>query len=103
VYFRPHEVWEIRGADITLSPVSSAAIGQIVRSKGLSLRFPRFIRTRDDKSIEQASTVGFLINIYKQQQGGGKAAFDGDDLVDVGWESEVSEVIEEEEEEDVSY
>ncbi|KAG2146048.1 ATP-dependent DNA ligase [Suillus bovinus] len=90
VYFRPHEVWEIRGADITLSPVSLAALG-LVDSRGLSLRFPRFIRTRDDKSPEQASTTDFLAQIWKNQQGKSKTtAGDADDgdLIDVESDAE---------------
>lgn len=91
VYFRPHEVWEIRGADITLSPVSLAASGLCSSSRGLSLRFPRFIKIREDKSPEQASTTDFLAQIWKDQQGKSKAtAGDADDgdLVDVEPEPE---------------
>ena len=49
---------------ITLSPVSVAALGLVSESRGLSLRFPRFIRVRDDKgqAIEQASSPEFLAN-----------------------------------------
>ncbi|KAI0062904.1 ATP-dependent DNA ligase [Artomyces pyxidatus] len=86
VYFRPHEVWEIRGADVTLSPVSIAARGLVSDSRGLSLRFPRFIKTREDKSIEQASSPEFLANIFRDQQGKGKhetAGADDGQLVDV--------------------
>lgn len=91
VYFRPHEVWEIRGADITLSPVSVAALGLSSSSRGLSLRFPRFIKTREDKSPEQASTTNFLAQIWQDQQGQSKATAgeaDDGDLVDVELDSE---------------
>lgn len=44
VWFEAAEVWEIRGADITLSPVHKAAIGKLHESRGCSLRFPRFIQ-----------------------------------------------------------
>ncbi|KAF9070120.1 ATP-dependent DNA ligase, partial [Rhodocollybia butyracea] len=81
VYFKPAEVWEIRGADVTLSPVSVAARHLTSSSKGLSLRFPRFIQVRDDKSITQASDASFLAKIWKNQQG--KPMEDeGDELVD---------------------
>ncbi|KJA20726.1 hypothetical protein HYPSUDRAFT_42794 [Hypholoma sublateritium FD-334 SS-4] len=69
VYFKPHEVWELRGADITESPVSVAALGMASSTRGLSLRFPRFIRVREDKSIETASSPSFLVDIWKNQQG----------------------------------
>jgi len=68
VYFRPHEVWEIRGADVTLSPVSVAAQGLVSEDRGLSLRFPRFVRVREDKSVEQASSTDFLARMYQEQQ-----------------------------------
>ncbi|KAL4255020.1 DNA ligase [Abortiporus biennis] len=72
VYFKPQEVWEIRGADVTISPVSVAALGLISNHRGLSLRFPRFIKIREDKGIENASTPDFLANMYKAQEGRGR-------------------------------
>lgn len=71
---------------ITLSPVSLAALGMVSSSRGLSLRFPRFIKTREDKSLEQASTVEFLAQMWEGQQEQSKAAqggTDDGDLVDV--------------------
>lgn len=55
VWFRPCEVWEVRGADITLSPVYPAAKGLVSEERGLSMRFPRFLKRREDKGPEQAS------------------------------------------------
>ncbi|KAK0466463.1 ATP-dependent DNA ligase [Desarmillaria tabescens] len=85
VYFKPQEVWEIRGADITISPVSIAAKGLVSSTKGLSLRFPRFIRVREDKGVSQASTPKFLADMYTDQQGrsGRKGGNDEGDLIDV--------------------
>ncbi|KIJ67942.1 hypothetical protein HYDPIDRAFT_25397 [Hydnomerulius pinastri MD-312] len=96
VYFRPHEVWEIRGADITLSPISLAALGEVSSVRGLSLRFPRFIRIREDKNPELASTSKLLAQMYRDQQGKGKhtTGADDGDLVDMEFEAE--EQIEEE-------
>ncbi|KAF9454008.1 ATP-dependent DNA ligase [Macrolepiota fuliginosa MF-IS2] len=85
VYFQPQEVWEIRGADITLSPVSVAAKNLVSSPRGLSIRFPRFIKIREDKSIEQASTPEFLSSIWRKQQGNSRE--EGDDLVDVDFHS----------------
>ncbi|PBL00531.1 ATP-dependent DNA ligase [Armillaria gallica] len=84
VYFKPQEVWEIRGADITISPVSVAAKGLVSSTKGLSLRFPRFIRIREDKVLSQASTPQFLADMYTSQQGRSdkKGGNDEGDLVD---------------------
>ncbi|KZS98440.1 ATP-dependent DNA ligase [Sistotremastrum niveocremeum HHB9708] len=86
VYFKPMEVWEIRGADITQSPVSTAALGLVSQDRGLSLRFPRFIRVRDDKGITNANTPEFLVRLWKTQEARGKkvvAGVDDGDLVDV--------------------
>ncbi|KAI0374018.1 ATP-dependent DNA ligase [Pilatotrama ljubarskyi] len=85
VYFKPQEVWEIRGADITISPVSVAALGLVSQTRGLSLRFPRFISVREDKGIEDASTPEFLAKMYRDQQSAGKdqTGADEGELVDV--------------------
>ncbi|KAH0588895.1 hypothetical protein H2248_004684 [Termitomyces sp. 'cryptogamus'] len=84
VYFKPTEVWEIRGADITLSPISVAAKGLVSASRGLSIRFPRFIKVREDKSIEQASTPIFLAKLWRNQEAKGvKQDFDDEVLVDI--------------------
>ncbi|KAJ3552205.1 hypothetical protein NM688_g4271 [Phlebia brevispora] len=90
VYFKPQEVWEIRGADVTISPVSVAAIGRVSDEKGLSLRFPRFMRVREDKTIGTASTPEFLANMYRsqQQRGEERAGVDDGELVDVSMEEE---------------
>lgn len=60
IWFEPKEVWEIAFADITMSPTYSAAMGLVSEERGLSLRFPRFLRKREDKGIEEASTPQFL-------------------------------------------
>ena len=60
VWFEPKEVWEVAFADITLSPTYTAALGLVSDERGLSLRFPRFLRKREDKSIDEASTPQFL-------------------------------------------
>ena len=46
MWFDASEVWEIRGADLTLSPVHKAAVGHLHAARGCSLRFPRFIQVR---------------------------------------------------------
>ncbi|KAL2266720.1 hypothetical protein VTJ83DRAFT_6072 [Remersonia thermophila] len=74
VWFEPCEVWEVAFADITVSPVYTAAIGLAVEDRGLSLRFPRFIRKREDKGVEEASTSEDLAGLYGKQQAKGPAA-----------------------------
>lgn len=68
VWFEPQEVWEMAFADITLSPTYTAAIGLVNEDRGLSMRFPRFLKVRDDKSIEEASTSDFLADLYRKQE-----------------------------------
>ena len=68
VWFEPQEVWEMAFADITLSPVYTAAIGLVSEERGLSMRFPRFLKVREDKSIEEASTADFIANLYRKQE-----------------------------------
>jgi DNA ligase-1 len=67
VWFEPQEVWEIAFADITQSPTYIAAIGLVSEERGLSLRFPRFLRVRDDKGIDDASTEEFLADLWFKQ------------------------------------
>lgn len=68
VWFEAQEVWEMAFADITLSPTYTAAIGLASEERGLSLRFPRFLKKREDKSIEEASTNEFLVNLWRKQE-----------------------------------
>jgi DNA ligase-1 len=68
VWFEPQEVWEMAFADITISPTYTAAIGLVNEEKGLSLRFPRFLKKRDDKGIEEASTNEFLAALWRKQE-----------------------------------
>ncbi|KAI1074011.1 ATP-dependent DNA ligase [Whalleya microplaca] len=68
VWFEPQEVWEVAFADITLSPTYTAAIGLASADRGLSLRFPRFLRKRDDKGVEEASSSEFLAALWRKQE-----------------------------------
>lgn len=70
VWFEPREVWEVAFADITLSPTYKAAAGLVSEERGLSLRFPRFVRRRVDKSVEEASTAEFLAGKFVRFGGG---------------------------------
>jgi len=68
VWFAPQEVWECAFADITLSPTYTAALGLVSEERGLSLRFPRFLRVREDKGIDEASTAEFLAELYGKEE-----------------------------------
>ncbi|RPB25475.1 ATP-dependent DNA ligase [Terfezia boudieri ATCC MYA-4762] len=110
VWFEAMEVWEVAFGDVTLSPVYPAARGMVSEERGLSLRFPRFVKVRKDKSVEEASDVGFLAGLWEKQMAvrervkeeegkelevdeGGEEAME-DDLV----EEDLKEMIDEEEE-----
>ncbi|KAF1929054.1 ATP-dependent DNA ligase [Didymella exigua CBS 183.55] len=73
VWFEPHEVWEVAFADLTLSPTYTAAIGLVHEDRGLSTRFPRFLRVRDDKGIEEATEAEELAELYRKQEARPKA------------------------------
>jgi DNA ligase-1 len=66
VWFEPGLVAEVLGAELTLSPVHTAAWGVLKEDAGLALRFPRFTgRWRDDKSPEDATTVQEVLDLYR--------------------------------------
>jgi len=71
MWFEPREVWEIAFADVTLSPTYTAARGLVSMERGLSLRFPRFVRKRTDKGIDEASTGEFLAGVLYVPWDGG--------------------------------
>ncbi|KAK0661694.1 putative DNA ligase 1 [Cercophora samala] len=70
VWFNPEEVWEVAFADVTVSPTYTAAVGMVHPDKGLSLRFPRFVRKREDKGVEEGSTSAVLAGLYRKQEAG---------------------------------
>ncbi|MDG6222567.1 MAG: ATP-dependent DNA ligase [Candidatus Bathyarchaeota archaeon] len=68
VWFEPAVVIEIRGADLTLSPVHTCAIGIIREGSGVAIRFPRFTgKYRVDKAAEDATTPKEIVEMYRNQ------------------------------------
>ncbi|CAH8257254.1 unnamed protein product [Arabidopsis lyrata] len=67
MWFSTEVVWEIRGADFTVSPVHSAALGLVHPSRGISVRFPRFIRKVTDRNPEECSTAADIAEMFHAQ------------------------------------
>ncbi|KAI4231789.1 MAG: hypothetical protein LQ349_005391 [Xanthoria aureola] len=74
VWFEPRVVWEVKTADLTVSPrykAGAEALGD-ASGKGISLRFPRFLKVREDKKPEQATESRTVVELYRKQENVGK-------------------------------
>ena len=58
IVFQPKYVFEVAYQEIQKSPKYES---------GFALRFPRFVRLRDDKSVEEADTVERVARLYEMQ------------------------------------
>ena len=68
VWFEPAVVIEIRGAEVTLSPIHTCAMNIIRQGSGVAIRFPRFTgKYRVDKSAEDATTNEEIVEMYRSQ------------------------------------
>ncbi|MCI2415476.1 MAG: ATP-dependent DNA ligase [Candidatus Aramenus sp.] len=66
IWVTPSLVAEIIGAEITISPQHTCCSDKY-ENGGLSIRFPRFIRWRPDKSPEDATTNQEIYEMYNSQ------------------------------------
>ncbi|MCS7099607.1 MAG: DNA ligase, partial [Sulfolobales archaeon] len=67
IWVVPALVMEVLGAELTLSPQHTCCRGAIRKGVGISIRFPRFIRWRDDKGPEDATKTSELVEMYFNQ------------------------------------
>jgi len=79
VWLQPVQVWEIKAADLSISPVHTSALGVKADGKGIGLRFPRFLRIRDDKEPEEATSAEQIVDMYESQASVSKENGGGDD------------------------
>ncbi|NHJ39001.1 MAG: hypothetical protein FK731_03140, partial [Asgard group archaeon] len=68
IWFQPIKVLELKGADLSTSPTHTCALDIIKKDAGIAIRFPRFVRFRDDKKSELATTTREVIDAYKSQK-----------------------------------
>jgi len=67
VWLDPALVFEVIGAEITLSPIHSAGWNVFREGSGLAIRFPRMTRVRDDKGAADATTVKEIVQMYRRR------------------------------------
>eukprot|EP01138_Halocafeteria_seosinensis_P013197 gb/GECG01013479.1/.p1 GENE.gb/GECG01013479.1/~~gb/GECG01013479.1/.p1 ORF type:complete len:952 (+),score=140.08 gb/GECG01013479.1/:1-2856(+) len=84
VWFEPKFVWEVKAADLSISPVHTAAVGKAAAGKGIALRFPRFLQVREDKNAEDCTNANQVLQMYYDQpQVSNSTAPEGEDDDDI--------------------
>ena len=74
VWVRPEIVIEVTADEITRSPIHTVGLKKVSvdgvgeMSEGFALRFPRFLRYRDDKNAYEATSVEEFKDLFKQQR-----------------------------------
>ena len=78
-WIEPKLVWEVQVADLSLSDTHKGALGKVNAGRGIGLRFPRLLRSRDDKAAEHATTADQVLSMYLNQDSVKDAVKDDDD------------------------
>ncbi|MCL2607244.1 MAG: ATP-dependent DNA ligase [Methanomassiliicoccaceae archaeon] len=69
VWFDPSVILEVTAAELSLSPIHTAAAGVFKEDAGLALRFPRFTgKVRNDKAPEDSTSVAEVMEMYGMQK-----------------------------------
>lgn len=95
-WFQCSKVWELQAADLSKSSVHTGAVGRVDSSnggggdtgRGIGLRFPRYLKDREDKKPEMATSAEQIAEMYYSQQGAtgsNTAGITGDDAEDDDW------------------
>ncbi len=67
-WFAPEVVLEVKGAEITLSPIHTCGFSLIRKNAGLAIRFPRYTgKLRKDKRPEDATSTEEMLDMYNMQ------------------------------------
>jgi DNA ligase-1 len=67
IWFEACQVWEIKCADLSISPVHTSAFGVKADGKGIGLRFPRFLHIRPDKGTEDTTSAEQIADMFSSQ------------------------------------
>ncbi|EPR80072.1 DNA ligase [Spraguea lophii 42_110] len=71
VWIDPINIWEVKSASLSTSNTYLCAkdlfYNSYGMSKGISLRFPRYIKDRKDKNIEDSTTTDTIFMLYQQK------------------------------------
>jgi DNA ligase-3 len=63
-------VWEIAGAEFSYSSSHTAPFSKEKTKEGISIRFPRIVKVRDDKNYHTATSLKELQTLFKESQKG---------------------------------
>lgn len=70
-------MWELQAADLSKSSAHRGGIGRLGagadQGRGIGLRFPRYLRDREDKKPENATTAEQIVDMFYSQSGVGAA------------------------------